>query len=253
MVRRFLLVGSVALLALPLAAQQQDTAAPPQQNPPAANSAQKKAAQKKDDSQQKPPASSRNPFPEAQSEAAAHQQQNDSPSAPQPAAQKSQSKPSPADQNPFPEAESQKAAHQEQQQENAAPGDASKSGSGQDYSSSQSGMKDLNLPGSTDTKTAAANGGVVLSPDLARQDTKVGHFYLQSGDYQGAYNRYKEAAHVDPGNADAVFGLAEAARHLNHRDEAVSNYKLYLSALPDGPKAKDARKALKEMGAEPKS
>jgi Flp pilus assembly protein TadD len=78
-------------------------------------------------------------------------------------------------------------------------------------------------------------------------------FYLKTGNYQGAYDRLREAARVDPTNADAVFGLAEAARHLNRRDEAIRNYQLYLSALPDGPRAKDARKGLKELGVKPNS
>jgi hypothetical protein len=34
---------------------------------------------------------------------------------------------------------------------------------------------------------------------------------------------------------------------MNHRDEAVQSYQLYLAALPDGPKAKEAKKALRDL------
>ena len=76
------------------------------------------------------------------------------------------------------------------------------------------------------------------------EDVKIGGFYLDQHDYKGAYARYKEATLVNPENADAVFGLAEAARGLNRKDEAADNYRIYLDAFPDGKKAKEARKAL---------
>jgi Tfp pilus assembly protein PilF len=80
----------------------------------------------------------------------------------------------------------------------------------------------------------------------------VGQFYLTREDYKGAYIRFKEATQVDPENADAVFYLAETARRMNHRDEAAQNYQLYLDALPDGPKAKEARRALRDLSASAK-
>ena len=49
-----------------------------------------------------------------------------------------------------------------------------------------------------------------------------------------------------------MFFLAEAARRMNHRDEAVQNYQLYLAAMPDGPKAKEAHKALRDLSASAK-
>ncbi len=59
-----------------------------------------------------------------------------------------------------------------------------------------------------------------------------------------------EAARSDPGNAEAVWGLAESAHQLQMNDVAIKNYRLYLSALPNGPHAKQIRKALKGMGLE---
>jgi outer membrane protein assembly factor BamD (BamD/ComL family) len=90
-------------------------------------------------------------------------------------------------------------------------------------------------------------------PKLAKKDAQIGDFYLESGDYKGAYERFVEAARSDPGNPEAVWGLAESAHHLQMNDVAIKNYRLYLAALPNGPHAKEIRKALKDMGLEPGS
>jgi hypothetical protein len=243
--RTLTILAASVVLALPLAAQQQDTSAPPpQQNPPAANPAPPK---KPDDTKKKSTAEA-NPFPEAQSQAAANQDQpqtdNSAPSAPapQPAAPGDKS----ADQNPFPASQAKTAGGG--QKPATAPGaDASKSGD--DYSSSQSGLKDLDLPSTKPNQPG--DPGDFANATLAKKDTQVGMFYLHTGDYQGAYDRFVEAARADPGNADAVFGLAESAQRLNHRCEAVRTYLLYLTAVPDGSHAKDARKAVKDLGAQP--
>ena len=245
--QRLGLIAAVALLAFPLLAQQQENSAPPP-NAPA-------PAQKKADSQKAPPKKSeaeQNPFPLAQSEAAAQgtQQGNAPAAAPQPhtSTPSGQARPSTAGQNPFPESQSQAAARREQQADHPAPAPATeKPGSTGDFSSSQLQLQSL-APGDTENKD-----GITVSAALGKQDTQVGLFYLQTGDYKGAYDRFFEATHADPGNADAVYGLADAARHLNRREEALRYYRLYLSALPDGPRAKDVRKALKEMGASPHS
>ena len=67
------------------------------------------------------------------------------------------------------------------------------------------------------------------------------------GNYPGAYERFKEACTVNPGNVEAVFYLAEAARKTAHLDESAQNYRLYLQVQPDGAKAKAARKALDQL------
>ena len=104
-------------------------------------------------------------------------------------------------------------------------------------------------------ETRGALGGpnriLVHNPKLAAEDDRIGGFYLTQGDYKGAYARYKEATQVNPGDADAVFGLAEAARGLKQTAEARDNYELYLAAVPDGSKAKAAHKALAGLGPAP--
>lgn len=260
MLRILSIAGTFLLLALPIAAQQQNSSSSSPQSQSSSGNAQNQnqsgstsTAKAKNNDGQKPatkPASTaaQNPFPEAQSEKTARQQeqqqpqQENAPSAPAPQTAQHPTGSSTADQNPFPETQSEEAAEKDQQEQQKA---------GQDYSSSSSGIKDLNLPAHASPLAAGAPGNTGFNPDVARKDVKVGNFYLQTGDYKGAYDRFLEATQVNPGSADAVYGLAEAARHLNKRDVALQYYQLYLAALPDGPRAKDARKALKEMGADP--
>ena len=255
MLRPSLIAGIVLALALPLAAQSQDNSSQQQQTPPAPTN--KSAQQKKDQPKDQPKKSTAqdNPFPEAQSEAAAHQSQqqqnpNAAPDAPQPqSAPKAGSPDKPAGPNSFPEAQSEKAARDAQQTDKDQPGSAPSSDE-PSYSSSR--VKGLDMP--TTDETPPAN----LSPSplpfdtkRAKKDANIGDYYMESGNWKGAYDRFLEANRSDPGNAEAVFGLAESARHLHLDDEARRNYRLYLSALPNGPHAKEIHKALKQMGAEP--
>lgn len=243
----FLVAACMVLLAMPLTGQQQGSSAPPAHQNSSSSSSQKKNSQQP--SAHKPSTAEQNPFPEAQSEAAAHeaqqeqhqQDQDATPSAPapQPADQAKPKSPA-AEQNPFPEQQSEKAARQDQQQDSSGSTPPS-------YSSSQSGLKGLDIP---ETNRDARS---LHDPNLGKKDTEIGMFYLKTSNYKGAYDRFSEANRIDPTNADAVFGLAESARHLDRRDEAIRNYRIYLSALPDGPRARAARKGLKDLGVSPNS
>jgi len=153
-------------------------------------------------------------------------------------------KKSTADDNPFPE-DISKQAEDEAKARDAAAAKGAPATAGE--SSSRDKLDNMDLEGDRNTKVAGGAGGLVHDPKLAADDVHVGQFYLNREDYKGAYARFKEATQADPENADAVYYLAEAARRMNHKDEAVENYQLYLAALPDGPKAKDARKAIREL------
>jgi hypothetical protein len=169
-------------------------------------------------------------------------------------------KPSTADDNPFPEDISRKAAEatgpsapspatQPPVTPATAPAKSAPGAPPETDSSSRSKFEGL-APLSDDTdRISNGAGGYINNPKLAASDVKVGGLYLDEHDYKGAYDRYKEATRVDPENADAVFGLAEAARGLKKNQEAVQNYLVYLDAFPDGKKAKEARKALSALGA----
>ncbi|GGG90472.1 tetratricopeptide repeat protein [Silvibacterium dinghuense] len=157
-------------------------------------------------------------------------------------------KPSTAADNPFPEAISKKAAAEANAPESAKAPVKTDDGS----SSSRSAFAGVASPLDNTNRISDGAGGFIHNPKMAEEDVKVGGFYFTRGDYQGAYARYKEATEVDPGNADAVLGLAKSAQGLKHTQEAVDNYRIYLDAFPDGKKARDARKALAELGAAPK-
>jgi len=153
---------------------------------------------------------------------------------------------SPAQQNPFPEAKSL-AAQKKAQQAAPQPPPATE----------PSSSSDQRLPGmdalgnGSGMHTDDGTGKPVFNPGLAAKDNKVGSFYLASGDYVGAYSRFKEATQVDPKSAEAVFGLAEAADRLGKRTEAIQNFEIYLDAVHKGHDAKVARKALKRLTAHP--
>jgi tetratricopeptide (TPR) repeat protein len=222
-----LLLGAVPLFG---SQQSQQQSAPPpasapqtapDQNPAPSNSPTSSAPPTK-----KPSTAEENPFPEDISRKAAEGGDPSAPNAPS-----APSPSSPGSPGEKPPASSDKPA---------APGD--------DASSSRSKFQGLGDVADGD-RTSDGAGGYVLNPKLAADDVKIGGFYLDRRDYKGAYVRYKEATLVNPENADAVFGLAEAARGLDHKDEAVQNYRIYLDAFPDAKKAKEARKALASLGA----
>lgn len=253
MLRLIAIAGTALLLALPVVAQQQDNTAPSQQQQSGTDTKdqQKKPEKKKSGAEA-------NPFPQAQSEKAAQpkqEQEQDSniPSAPEPSAQKEQTPPakksSTADRNPFPQAESEKAARQEHQQTDQAPSAAGDP----NYSSSQVRLKGMEIAPDADEAPIQARSPLPYDPKLAKKDAQIGDFYLEAGNYKGAYDRFVEAVRSDPGNAEAVWGLAESAHHLQMNDVAIKNYRLYLAALPNGPHAKQIRRALMDMGLEPGS
>ncbi len=197
--------------------------------------------------QSSPPPSSQTSSSQSDQTAPAKEPANNAPQA---------KKPTTAEENPFPEDISRKAAEGDDGSSSAGkspatPGKTSSVPPRNDDSSSRSNFQGLGDVTGTGNRISNGAGGYIVSPKLATEDVKVGGFYLDRHDYKGAYSRYKEATLVDPANADAVFGLAAAARGLNHKDEAMQNFQVYLDAFPDGKKAKEARKALAEMGTSP--
>jgi tetratricopeptide (TPR) repeat protein len=180
----------------------------------------------------KPATKDDNPFPEAVSKAAAKQAD---PAHADPA-QAGDSKPATKDDNPFPEDVSRDAA--KAAGNDSAPDAKRDIPPGVSSSSSQSSGAEADEPGAPPT---------VVDPARAKKDADVAGFYLKTGNYQGALLRYKDATASDPANVEAIFGLAEAQRMLKKNSEAARNYQLYLDIVPNGPKAKQALKALKTL------
>jgi tetratricopeptide (TPR) repeat protein len=213
-----------ALLMLGAGGSAHAQAVPDAPQPQKKTSPDKPAADKPAADKPAPPASTKgeNPFPEAVSKDAAKAAQTPDPQKPS------------AQENPFPESQSRDAAK----------------AAGNDPEPAPAPKRDL-PPGVSSSQSDDVNGTAAYdTPDPARakKDADVGGFYLKNGDYQGALLRYKDATAADPTNVDVIFGLAETQRMLKNNAEAARNYQLYLDVLPNGPKAKQAIKALKALG-----
>jgi len=79
------------------------------------------------------------------------------------------------------------------------------------------------------------------------EDLDIAHFYVQSGNLQGAYLRNKDAVKIAPDDTAAHFALAEIAEKLNKRDEAIAEYNACLKLDPDEKQIKASRKALARL------
>jgi hypothetical protein len=82
-----------------------------------------------------------------------------------------------------------------------------------------------------------------------KEDVDVGGFYLDRKNWKAARERFSTAFALDAENPEAVWGLAEAERHLMLLDKAREHYELFLSYDPKGPRSKAAHKALDEVEA----
>ena len=81
------------------------------------------------------------------------------------------------------------------------------------------------------------------------EDLDVAHFYIQTGDVQGAYLRGQDAVKTAPDDPDAHFALAEIALKLNKKDEAIAEYKACLKLDPTEKEMKESRKTLAKLQA----
>lgn len=86
-----------------------------------------------------------------------------------------------------------------------------------------------------------------FDPHRAAKDVEVGDFYFKRHNYEAAISRYRSALLYKPNDAIATFSLAEALEKAGDVHEAVKNYQAYLKILPNGPKAKEAHKALERL------
>jgi tetratricopeptide (TPR) repeat protein len=229
---------------IPDAPQPQKKPAPkqPQPDAPSADSSAPSAPPADAAAPKQPAAKDENAFPEEVSREAAKKAAVDatgdgnSPASGSSAPDASdKTKPSSAAANPFPESVSRDAAK----------------AAGNDPTPVPAAGADL-PPGVSSSQSNSAASGEESAPQeadpaRARKDTEVGSFYLKTGDYQGALLRYKDATAADPTNVAAIFGLAEAQRSLGKNVEAARYYQMYLEIVPNGPKSKEAIKALKTL------
>jgi tetratricopeptide (TPR) repeat protein len=88
-----------------------------------------------------------------------------------------------------------------------------------------------------------------FNPYRAAKDNEVGDYYYKRKNYKGALARYQDALAFKENDALANFHMAQCYEKLDQPDEAITHFKEYLRILPQGPLAKDARKALEKLGA----
>ena len=120
------------------------------------------------------------------------------------------------------------------------------------FSSSRTGLNQIPVEDDNDGKPGKSTKNKTRE-QVIREDLDVGSYYLDRKNWKAAQARFTSAFGLDSENPDAVWGLAEAERHLQLYKEADVHYKLFLSYDPDGPHSKAARKALEEVEAEPPS
>jgi tetratricopeptide (TPR) repeat protein len=84
-------------------------------------------------------------------------------------------------------------------------------------------------------------------PENAEALTGRGLCYLDLESYAPAEASFSAALQIDPGEAEALLGLAETYRAQGKKSEAISHYERYLAQHPEGEEAEVARNALAEL------
>src|SRR5579864_2649459 len=87
------------------------------------------------------------------------------------------------------------------------------------------------------------------NPYRALKDDEVGDFYFKRKAYRAALARYQDALIWKEKDAIANFRMAECYEKLDQPEQAIPHYQEYLKILPEGPFAKEARKALEKLKA----
>lgn len=111
-----------------------------------------------------------------------------------------------------------------------------------------------NHPGAGVDAAADADTGDVgemhpWNPYRAAKDDEVGDFYMKQQNYKGAIARYQDALVYKENDAVAHFRLGQCFEKTDQPDEAIPHYQAYLKILPQGPYAKQAKKALEKLKA----
>jgi tetratricopeptide (TPR) repeat protein len=123
-----------------------------------------------------------------------------------------------------------------------APGQTTDDG----FSSSRSGLANQPAEDDNDGRPGKSTKNKTRE-QVIQEDLDVGGFYIEKKNWKAAQARYAAAFALDGENADSVWGLAEAERHLGLYKEAAGHYTLFLSYDPDGPHSRAAKKALGEV------
>ncbi len=109
-------------------------------------------------------------------------------------------------------------------------------------------------PSEAHAQPAAVDTGNEGSPsdeEKARQAFEAGREAYDAGEFQRALDAFQEAyRYADPGaRVLLLFNIAQALDRLDRRAEAISYYEHYLTAMPNGPHAGQARGRLRILKA----
>jgi tetratricopeptide (TPR) repeat protein len=108
-------------------------------------------------------------------------------------------------------------------------------------------------PRSAEALADEGSGGVQefhpWDPHKAAKDVEVGDFYFKRKNYKAAEDRYREALLYKDNDAIAAYRLAVCLEKMGRRDEALTEFENYLTILPHGPEAGDAKKAIARLTA----
>jgi tetratricopeptide (TPR) repeat protein len=116
------------------------------------------------------------------------------------------------------------------------------------FSSSRNGLNQMPVEDDSDARPGKSTKNKTRE-QVIKENLDVGGFYIDRKNWKAAQSRFASAFSLDAENPDALWGLAEAERHLQLYKEAAAHYKLLLSYDPDGPHHREARKALEEVEA----
>lgn len=96
----------------------------------------------------------------------------------------------------------------------------------------------------------SAPAAPAFDPLHAQKSIEVGEYYLKSGDYPAAIDRFKEAIGYQSNSALPWDLLGQACEKEHEWDEAVAADQKYLALLPDGKESEKVRKRLAKAQAE---
>lgn len=86
-----------------------------------------------------------------------------------------------------------------------------------------------------------------LKPNGLEAIMGLGYCDLDGEKFSSAVDHFKRAMSISPSYGDAIIGLAEAYKLRGDRHEALSWYKQYLTAQPNGPKATMAKNNIRDL------
>ena len=106
------------------------------------------------------------------------------------------------------------------------------------------GMHYLNVQ-ETDEAITMFRKYVDLAPEQANSHNCLGQAYQQKGMYTEAVSAFQKALKRDPSLAHLVFRIAQLCELKGMKNPALENYQRYLSMIPRGHAADDAREKIR--------